>query len=270
MDHGVFIRWPHQHALIFGHARKGRRPPPLGQSQPRKRHAGPPAQIERAQTVDHHLQPFGQFHQHAVTNFHRGARLQQIQRQFRHRAGQGEKSVLGRQPPRLAHPRGAHRIAKPQRRRHGFRQTANVPDPFGGHGTQRRHIGLGLGKTFIFDDLQIVFTRHRDNIRPTLQAHACRRWILGFWCQTKHLRAILAADCLQHIGADAFVVQLNPNHIGAHSTGCIAKARIGQIFGQNHRTVAAQTAVENQADATLSAMGQHDVVRRHWPQITFA
>ena len=116
------------------------------------------------------------------------------------------------------------------------------------------------------DDLQIVPLGDGYNRRHPPARHLRRRGVLPRRRQAQHLRPMPPAGRLQRFGADALVVHLQSDHLGARCTGGIAKTGIGQLLGQHHRPVAAQAAIEDQADGVLPAMGQHDVSRAKGPQ----
>ena len=170
--------------------------------------------------------------------------------------------MLRGQASRLAHASRAHHIAKAQRGRKGFRQRPHIPHPVGGQRAQRRLIGHGGGIAFILDDLQIVPVRDGYNLLHPSLRHLRRGGVLPVRRQAQNLRAVAAAGRLQRVGAHPLGVQVHPHHFGPCRARGIAETWIRQVFGQHHRPVTAQTTVQDQANAVLPAMRQHDVL---WP-----
>jgi hypothetical protein len=130
----------------------------------------------------------------------------------------------------------------------------------GARARKRGDVAFGDGIAVILQHLQVIATDDFGNLLPPLDRHPPGRGVLRLGGQAEDLRAVAAAGGLQCSGDNAVFVDLDRNHLGAGGAGGIAKAGIGQFLDQDDGTVAAQAAVEDEANGILPAMGKCDIL----------
>ena len=160
----------------------------------------------------------------------------------------------------LGLPLGRNDPPEPQRGRHPFGQRGHIPHPLGRKIAIGRTIPNGQAITLIIQNLEILGPRQGRNLASAFGRCVDGGGIVRMGRCHKQLHMMRTTGRLERGGHRPLFVLLNRHQLCPRQPRRMADTGIGKLFGQDHRSIAAQNRLIDQVDRVLPPIGQCHVL----------